>query len=84
MLGNLRSKRKLANGGCRLKIERLEIHRFRLSSPDHLDDACKRLALRQIARPRLMHERAKGVVDLNRIDPQVDVRRTKPRRLQQA
>ena len=48
---------------------------------DHVDDAGERLALGQVARPRLVHEGAEGVVELHGVDAHVDVRGAEARRL---
>ena len=84
VLGDLRGERELADGGRGLEVERLEVDRLGLRRADHLDDARQRLALGQVARPRLVHEGAERVVDLHRVDAQVDVRHAEPRRLQEA
>ena len=84
MLGDLGRKRELADGSRGLQVERLEIDGLRSRRADHLDDARERLTLGQIARPRFVHEGAEGVVDLHRVDAQVNVRGSEPRRLQEA
>ena len=55
----------------------------RLHRLDHFDDAGERLALGQVARPRLVHEGAEGVVELHGVDAHVDVRRAEAGRPQQ-
>ena len=77
-------QRELADGRRRLKIERREVDRLVRAVLDHLDDARQRLALRQIAGPRLVHVGAEGVVQLQRVDAQMDVRRAKARRVDEA
>ena len=84
VLHDLRRERELADGGRVLEVERLEVDRLGLGRADHLDDARQRLALGEVARPRLVHEGAEGVVDLHRVDAQVDVRRAEPGRLEEA
>ncbi len=77
MLMNLSGKSELANGRRRLKIQRCEVHAFLLARSDHLNDARECLTFGEIARPRLVHISAKCVVQLERIDTQVDMRRAK-------
>ena len=84
VLLDLRDERELADGGRRLEIERLEVDRLARAVLDHLDDAGERLALRQIARPRLVHEGAEGIVQLHSVDAHVDVRRAETRRVDQS
>ena len=84
VLHHLRRERELADRGCGLEVEGLEVDARRLDVADHLDDACERLALTEVSRPRLVHEGAKGVVDLHRVDAQVDVRHREAVRAQQA
>ena len=62
VLVDLRDERELADGGRRLEIERLEVDRLAARRLDHADDARQRLAFREIARPRLVHERTERVV----------------------
>ncbi len=83
VLYDLRGERELADGCRVLEIERLEVDRLGLGRADHLDDARQRLALGEVARPRLVHEGAERVVDLHRVDAQVDVRGAEPRRLKE-
>src|SRR6185312_3626209 len=62
VLLNLGDQRELAYGGCRLEIERREVDGLARAVLDHFDDARQRLAFGQIARPRLVHVGAEGVV----------------------
>ncbi len=84
VLLDLRDERELADGGRRLEVERLEVDRLAARRLDHADDAGERLAFRQVARPRLMHEGAEGVVELHGVDAHVDVRGAEARRFHQA
>ena len=83
VLLDLRDQRELADGRRRLQVERLEVHRLVARRLDHADDARQRLAFRQVARPRLVHEGAERVVELHGVDAHVDVRGAEARRLHQ-
>ena len=81
MLLDLRRQRELANGRRRFEIERREVDRLARAVLDHLDDAGERLALGQIASPRFVHVGAEGVVQLQSVDAQMDMRRAEAGRV---
>ena len=81
VLLDLGDERELADRRRRLEVERLEVHRLVARRLDHADDAGERLAFRQVARPRLMHEGAEGVVELHGVDAHVNMRGAEARRL---
>lgn len=74
MLLNLRGQRELTDRRRRFKVESREIDRLLRAIFDHFDDTRQRLTLGQIARPGLVDMSAKRVVQLQRIDAQMNVR----------